>query len=177
MKERKLVWDWNHSWSDTSTFTCSYPWCSRHQCLSESQIKRQGWTRYHCNTFFLASLKGGNSHPRVSGNGTWAVGLGNQDFGCFFLACQRLTSFCLSPHLPWITDKIMLPIILSFSWLLFHLSMSWPPQLNLAALAINHSQSLKQGPTQSSTLICENRSIMILTADFLTSLSLSPLAN
>lgn len=110
--------------------------------LASVFIWESGETRRMTNIplqhLFLASLRGENSHPQVSGNGIWAVGLGNQGFGWFFLTCQRLTPFCLSPLPPWITDNIMLLIILAFSWLLFQLSTSWPPQLNLAALAINH---------------------------------------
>lgn len=126
--------------------------------LASVFIWESGETRRMTNIplqhLFLASLKGENSHPQVPGNGTWAVVLGNQGFGCFFLACQRLTPFCLSLLLPWITDSIMLLIILAFSWLLFQLSTSWPLQLNLAALAINHNQILKKDQLnwkQSST--------------------------
>lgn len=158
---------------NTGTSACSYPWCSWHQCLSESQVKHEGWPTYHCNTFSWPASREGIPTHRFLAIG---LGLGNQDFGCFFPACQRLTPFCLSPLLPWITDNIMLLIILAFSWLLFHLSISWPLQLNLAALTVNHGQISNKDQlnwNQPSTPIGENRSIMVLIADFLTSLSLT----
>lgn len=136
------------------------------------------WPQY----LFLASPKAGLV-PRACSGTFPPTGFQQWHFGCEFgepglwvflsFLCKGWPhSVCLHSYL-----GLLIKSYSQLSWLLvdyfFPLSMSWLPQLNLAVLTITvrFKRRNRLHWKQSSTPICENRSNVIPTADFLISLS------
>lgn len=70
-KEIKLVWNWNQPWSEYRHICMFLPLMQLASVFIWESGKTWRMTNIPLQHLFLASLKGGNSHPQVSGNRTW----------------------------------------------------------------------------------------------------------